>query len=114
MLFVKFYTSVILLYRIHWQKDVIMVMLLLHISALCDTIDMHLFESYPKTDKIHVESDPQLRFPTTNRKQPPQSRQRKIKRPYLRDGSFLFMLIALELSRLRWIIVWVTRFKVFN
>lgn len=38
-----------------------MVMLLLHICALCDIIAMHLFESYPKTDKIHHHKRPDLR-----------------------------------------------------
>jgi len=29
-----------------------MVMLVLHICFVCDIINTHLFESYPKTDKI--------------------------------------------------------------
>lgn len=53
MLFVKFYVSTFLLCSIYWQFPIIMFMLMLHLFELCDIISTHLFESYPKIDKIH-------------------------------------------------------------
>ena len=61
MLFVKFYKSVFMLHSICCKYHPKMVMLLLHIFTLCDIIAMHLFESYPKTDKIHHHKRPDLR-----------------------------------------------------
>ena len=65
MLFVKFYTSVFMLHSICCKYHLKMFMLLLHISTLCDIICKHLFESYPKIDKIQVERDTQIYIPTT-------------------------------------------------
>jgi len=58
MLFVKFYVSTFLLCNIYCKEYLIMFMLLLHISRSCDIINTHLFESYPKTDKIHGQGRP--------------------------------------------------------
>lgn len=64
-----------------------MFMLPLHLCLLCDIINTHLFESYPKTDKIHVEGSHVVTTPLAITKATTIS-TRKIKRPYLRDGSF--------------------------
>lgn len=64
-----------------------MLMLPLHLCLLCDIINTHLFESYPKTDKIHAEGSHVVTTPLATTKATTIS-ARKIKRPYLRDGSF--------------------------
>ena len=74
-----------------------MFMLLLHISAWCDIIAMHLFESYPKTDKIHAESGPQYKL-TPKLVSTHHNLGTQIKRPDLRDGSFLVDLLLRPLK----------------